>query len=153
MIGELPLYLTVVFVLITLLAIGFLLYAVRAVRSAGLPSNLLVFLLPFWMLVTAFLAMSGFYRQFDVQPPRVFSFGVLPALALVLIYFSFFRKSFIEQLSLKSLTVLHIVRVPVEIVLLGLFQYGLIPQVMTFEGRYFDILSGLTAPLALWLGF
>jgi hypothetical protein len=43
--------------------------------------------------------------------------------------------------------------VPVEIVLLWLYQHGQVPQLMTFEGRNFDILSGLTAPLVAWLTF
>jgi hypothetical protein len=38
-------------------------------------------------------------------------------------------------------------------VLFWLFQAGQIPQLMTFEGRNFDILSGLTAPLIYWLAF
>jgi hypothetical protein len=45
------------------------------------------------------------------------------------------------------------VRVPVELVLLWLYQHGEVPQLMTFEGRNLDILSGLTAPLAAWLAF
>jgi hypothetical protein len=48
---------------------------------------------------------------------------------------------------------LHIIRVPVEICLLWLFQAAVVPRAMTFEGWNFDILSGLTAPLAYWLGF
>jgi hypothetical protein len=49
------------------------------------------------------------------------------------------------------LTFLHIVRFPVELVLYWLFIYNQIPEVMTFEGRNFDILSGLSAPfIAYW---
>jgi hypothetical protein len=48
---------------------------------------------------------------------------------------------------------LHIVRIPVEIVLFWLFQSSLIPQEMTFEGRNFDILSGITAPIICFFAF
>jgi hypothetical protein len=105
------------------------------------------------MIVTAFLAIGGFYSQFQFSPPRVMTFAVLPAMLLILLFFVFFRQNFIERLSLKTLTWLHIVRIPVEIVLLLLFQNGLVPQEMTFEGRNFDILSGLTAPVVALLGF
>ena len=44
-------------------------------------------------------------------------------------------------------------RVPVELVLLGLFLYRAVPQLMTFEGRNWDILSGLSAPLLYYLVF
>jgi hypothetical protein len=47
----------------------------------------------------------------------------------------------------------HIIRIPVEIVLFWLFLNKTIPQLMTFEGRNFDILSGLTAPFTYYFGF
>ncbi|MFC3880071.1 hypothetical protein ACFOSV_07785 [Algoriphagus namhaensis] len=48
-------------------------------------------------------------------------------------------------------TFLHAVRLPVEIVLYGLFTHQMIPELMTFEGRNFDILMGITAPIIGWL--
>jgi hypothetical protein len=39
----------------------------------------------------------------------------------------------------------------VEILLWALFTQNLLPEQMTFEGRNFDILVGLTAPLIAWL--
>jgi hypothetical protein len=115
--------------------------------------GLLIFLIPFWMFLTAWLAMGGFYEQFQYVPPRLAIFGVFPALVLIALYFIFFRRSFIERLSLPVLTLLHVIRIPVEWVLLCLFRFGFIPQIMTFEGRNFDILSGLTAPLVFWMAF
>lgn len=153
MIDTLPFYVTVVFVLTTLLTIGCLFRSFRDIRPAVFASGLLTFLIPFWMIMTGLLAMSGFYQQFEFVPPRVATFAILPAIILILLYFIFFRTSFIEKLSLKTLTLLHVIRVPVELVLLWMFQFGLVPQIMTFEGRNFDILSGLSAPLIYWLAF
>jgi hypothetical protein len=79
--------------------------------------------------------------------------GVFTAVLLIAAYFVFFRNTFVERLPLSILTLLHIIRIPVEFVLLWLFQGGLVPQVMTFEGRNFDILSGITAPVVAWLAF
>mgnify|MGYP003376458549 CR=1 FL=1 len=56
-------------------------------------------------------------------------------------------------MDIKALTLLHIVRVPVEIVLFRLFIYIMIPELMTFEGRNFDIISGISAPLIYYFGF
>ena len=53
----------------------------------------------------------------------------------------------------KPLTLLHTVRFPVELVLLWLYQAGQVPQLMTFEGWNFDILSGLSAPVVYFLAF
>jgi hypothetical protein len=105
------------------------------------------------MVLTAFLAIGGFYSHFDTVPPRILLFGVAPAFLLIIIYFLFFRDAFIDRLSLRALTWLSVVRVPVELVLLGLFQNGLVPVEMTFEGRNFDIVSGITAPIIALLAF
>jgi hypothetical protein len=83
----------------------------------------------------------------------VFAFGVFPALAFIAVLFLFFRADVIHKLSLKTLTLLHMIRVPVELTLLLLFYQQLVPRVMTFEGMNFDILSGLTAPIAYYLSF
>src|SRR5215468_6404585 len=121
--GEIPFYVTADFVLTTLLTIGLLFYSFRGIKPPGIPSKIAAFLVPFWLIVTGFLAINGTYAQFGTFPPKVFVFGVFPALATIIVYFLFFRASFIERLSLKALTWLHVVRVPVEFVLLWLFQY------------------------------
>ncbi len=54
---------------------------------------------------------------------------------------------------LKVLTMVHIVRIPVEIVLLWLFLGGQVPRIMTFEGYNFDILSGILAPIVYLIVF
>lgn len=151
--GEIPLYITALFVLTTLLTIGFLLRSFPRKRPAASGSQLLTFLLPFWMILTGFLAAGGFYQHFEIFPPRIFTFAVLPALLIIATLFIFFRHSFVEKLSLKTLTWLHIIRLPVEIVLVLLFHAGLVPRVMTFEGWNFDVISGLTAPLVAFFAF
>ncbi len=48
---------------------------------------------------------------------------------------------------LKLSAFLHTIRIPIELMLFQLFVHGLIPELMTFEGRNFDILAGITAPI------
>lgn len=153
MTDALPSYVSVVFILTTLLAIGFLVSVVRSTRREKLPQRLIIFLTPFWLLVTAFLALSGFYQKSDAFPPRIFIFGALPALTLLTACIFILRGDFLDRLSLRVLTLLHIVRVPVELVLLWLFQLNLVPREMTFEGWNYDILSGISAPLVYWIAF
>jgi hypothetical protein len=62
-------------------------------------------------------------------------------------------KFFIDRLSLKTLTLFHIIRIPVELTLLWLFASKAIPKLMTFEGRNFDILSGISAPIVYYFVF
>ncbi len=58
---------------------------------------------------------------------------------------------FLDKLNLQTLTLLHVARVPVEVVLFWLSIHEVIPDVMTFEGTNFDIFSGITAPLIWYL--
>ena len=153
MIENLPGYVSITFILTTFLTVGFLFHAVKQNAFETIGAKILIFLLAFWLFFTAFLAISGFYLNSEAFPPRVMSVGVLPALLVIVAYFIFFRKNFIEKLPLKTLTLLSVIRIPVEIVLLWLFQGGLVPQSMTFEGRNFDILSGITAPIVYFLAF
>lgn len=153
MIENLPTYVTIIFILTTFLTVGFFLYAIKRGAYTSLPTKILSFLLPFGLIFQATLGIGGFYLNVGSMPPRLPVFGVLPSLTVIILLFIFARKDFIERLPLRILTILHIIRIPVEIVLLWLFQAGQIPQLMTFEGRNFDILAGLTAPLIAWLAF
>lgn len=150
---SLPIYIPIIFILTTFLTIGFLFYAVRQTVFETIPAKILLFIIPFWLLFVSTLALVGFYTKTDTVPPRLLMFAVFPALFVIIFYFVFFRRNFIEKLPLKTLTALSIIRIPVELVLLWLYQNGQVPEIMTFEGRNFDILSGITAPIVAWLAF
>ena len=74
-------------------------------------------------------------------------------LLIIFLFNSTKGKLFIDSLNIEKLTILHIIRVPVEIVLFWLFLQKTIPQLMTFEGRNFDILAGITAPIIYYFVF
>jgi hypothetical protein len=57
-------------------------------------------------------------------------------------------KTLAAHLNLKVITQLQVFRVLVEIVLWLLFLQNQLPVQMTFEGRNFDILAGITAVIA-----
>jgi hypothetical protein len=153
MIENVPTYVSMVFILNTFATVGIMFNAVRRTGSEKFPARFFAFAVWFWIFFTGVLSVTGFYAATEAIPPRVFAFGALPGLILALVYLAFFRNAFLDRLPLRALTLLHTVRLPVEIVLLWLFQAGLVPQVMTFEGRNFDIFSGLTAPFVAWLAF
>ena len=149
---DLPGYVSPVFILTVFLTVGIFLYALV---KAGIKSLPAVFLLGFvlcWIAVQAILASLGFFQNFDVVPPRTFAFGPLPFFLLTFAYLILFRK-FLAKLPLAALTILHVIRIPIELVLFWLYQNGQIPVEMTFEGRNFDILSGITAPIIYFLAF
>jgi len=61
------------------------------------------------------------------------------------------QKWIFEKRNTKISTFLHVVRLPVELVLYALFIHKMVPELMTFEGRNYDILMGITAPIMGWL--
>jgi hypothetical protein len=113
--------------------------------------NLIGTLILLWLLVQGYLAHFGFYQSTVTIPPR-FIFMILPPLVTIMILFGTrIGRSWMDFLDSSILTLLHAIRIPVEIVLLGLYYAGEVPELMTFEGRNFDILAGLSAlPVYYW---
>lgn len=143
---NLPIYISILFGLITLLTVGLFYKATnRSILS-------LVILLT-WLVIQAVIALTNFYTVTDTIPPRFLLLVMPPILFIILLFATNKGRIFIDSLDIKALTLLHIVRVPVEIVLFWLFIYKMIPELMTFEGRNFDVISGISAPLIYYFGF
>lgn len=147
---NLPGYVSIVFILTTFLTLGFLFRAIRDAVADTVSGKIVVFLITFWIFFQGIFALYGFYK---LTPTNLPLFGVLPTILLIISLYVFARKSFIEPLSLRTLTLLHIIRIPVEIVIFWLSLNQLMPKIMTFEGWNFDILSGITAPIVAWFAF
>jgi hypothetical protein len=146
MMEQLPLYIPAVFVLTALLTIVML-------YKAGEFSKPLILMLLLWLVLQTVLSLSGFYLNTNGIPPRL-TLALMPPVALILILLLTKQgRSILDGFDGTTLTLIHVVRVPVEITLYWLFIYKAVPEVMTFEGRNFDILCGLTAPLIYYLGY
>ncbi len=142
---NLPIAISALFILTTALVL-YLFY-----RAAN-RSRIVLFISLGWLLLQGLISCTGFYSVLSM-PPR---FMLLPVPALIAVIILFVTKSgrkFIDGLDARWLTAVHISRIPVELVLLCLFIYGMVPRTMTFEGRNFDIFSGITAPFILWYGY
>jgi hypothetical protein len=134
------------FLATTIACIFLFLKAVRYNRSV-------LFAILFIALLQSTMALTGFYLEFDARPPR-FLILIFPSLLLVQMFFlSKGGKQIVNGLDIKQLTIVHTVRIPVEICLHALYTAQLIPQLMTYEGWNFDILSGITAPLIFYFVF
>jgi len=107
--------------------------------------------LTLWLTATAMLARSGLFDHWEARPPRIF---LLPATAMLSFILLSRTRALREVLVATPPTWLLLVqtfRVPVELILFALFAAGRAPVQITFEGRNFDILVGLTAPVMAWL--
>jgi multidrug transporter EmrE-like cation transporter len=105
------------------------------------------------LLLQTILGLKGFYQNTTSFPPPL-PLLIGPALIGIIILFSTRSgRKLLDSFDQRWMTWLSIIRVPVEFVLLALFIHKLVPQVMTFEGRNFDILSGLSAPFIAYYGY
>ena len=143
---ELPLALYGTFIGTTLLGV-WLFY--RAAHHSGRVLGLLAG----WLLLQSLLALGGFYTVASSRPPRLLLALLPPLLVVAALFNTVAGRRFLDGLRLDRLTLVHAVRVPVELVLLWLFLHKAVPRLMTFEGRNYDVLSGLSAPVVYYLVF
>jgi len=122
------------------------------IRSTTRKKTLSIILIA-WLALQGMISLTGFYLVNPTVPPR-FAILVSPViLTTILLFIIPAGKRFVDSFDTEKLTWLHIVRVPVELTLFWLYIYGQAPELMTFEGRNFDILSGITAPLIVLFGY
>jgi hypothetical protein len=143
---NLPIYIALVFGAATFLTV-YLFY-----KAAGQSRKVLMFLLA-WLIVQTVISVTGFYTVTDTIPPRFALTIGPPVLFMLALFMNPKGRKFIDSLNIKTLTLLHVIRIPIEVILLWLFVNKAIPQVMTFEGRNFDIISGITAPVIYYFAF
>ncbi|MCV9386571.1 hypothetical protein [Reichenbachiella ulvae] len=147
MTDEIPYYVYVVFILTTLATFGFLFYGFK--RAEADKSNTALFISTFlivWLFFIGILALYGWFADFDTLPPKLAVVILPPNLFAILIIFNKRSRPFLMRIPITSLTYLHLVRVPVEIVLWWLALVKWLPFLLTFEGINYDILSGVSAP-------
>ena len=148
--GDIPVWIPILMAASAVFSAGMLVWAAAA---SGAGSRKVLALALFSAAILAIhgaAAASGFYLTTASQVPRIAIAAPTTIIVLLVFVFAAMPKG---DSPLKLLTLLHTVRLPVEIVLWQLFLYGSVPKVMTFESVNLDFLSGLTAPFAAWIGF
>lgn len=143
---HLPFYIKLIFILSTI-------FSVLMLYKAGNYSKSIILITLSWLALQAVVSLSGFYTVTSTIPPR-FALLVFPPVILIAVSFLTRKgRNILDGFSLKTLTLLHLVRIPVELGLYGLYLHRVVPEIMTFEGRNFDILCGLTAPIVYYFGY
>ncbi len=146
MLEQLPSYINILFIITAFTTVLFFYYA------SGKSVTVLV-LLSVWLLIQGLISYSKYYTVTDSNLPRFAFATALPFITIIYLFTSERGRNFIDELDIKTLTYLQTVRIPVEVILYLLFQYGYIPELMTFEGSNFDIIAGITAPFVAYFGF
>ncbi len=156
MIENLPTYISLTFGLTTVATLLLFIWTIRnsnseTTRKKSIP---IFVCLTIWLIIQTILTLKNIYIiDTNSFPPKIMSFGIFPTFLTILFLFVTQKGlQFIDSLPLKNLTYLNIVRIPVELVLYWLFLNKTVPQLMTFAGRNFDILAGITSPFVAYFG-
>jgi hypothetical protein len=146
MLTNLPVYMIIIFLLTV--ALTFYLFVLSVRKKVVVSVSLLL-----WLLLTGVLSFKRVFQNTTSIPPRL-TLILIPALVVIALLFATKSgRAFTDELDLRKITLVHIVRIPVEITLFLLASYKVIPELMTFAGRNFDILSGLTSPIIYFICF
>jgi hypothetical protein len=104
-----------------------------------------------WFLFVAVWSFSGMLGNFSLFPLNMGPVLLIPLITTIVFTFS---KTFTEVLShipQHRLAYLQSFRIFVEILIWMLFVDNLLPVQMTFEGRNFDVISGVTGVIVGYL--
>jgi len=134
-----------IFCLITLLVVFTFHQAVKG-------SRFFACLVSIWIAVQCGVALAGYFKITDTIFPRLSIVVVPPAALMAWLFLTRPGKALMDGMNLDLLTMLHVVRTPMGLVLYCSFIDKMLPYEMTFAGGNFDILSGLTAPCIYYLG-
>ncbi|MEP1094136.1 MAG: hypothetical protein ABJG78_03450 [Cyclobacteriaceae bacterium] len=144
---NIPPYISGTFLAIVAASVGFIFYAVNFVSSGkrNFTPTIILTVFCIWIFLISILTLNGFFEDFS-NPPRLMLF-VGSTVIMIIVLFALRRtRAFLNKMPITTLTYIHIIRVPVEMVLLWLGISGGLGMELTFEGSNFDILAGITAP-------
>ena len=104
-----------------------------------------------WTAFVSAWSLTGRMANFSMFPLNVLPVLIVPLATILVITFSKTFREIIIHVPAQNLVRLQSFRVFVEILLWALFMQNQLPVQMTFEGRNFDVLSGLSAPIVAYL--
>ena len=104
-----------------------------------------------WMGATWAAADSGALRQWDAMPPPfALLVGAIVGLAVTLA-FTPYGTRLVLGLPLWALIGIQGFRLPLELAMHGMYERGIMPVQMSYSGRNFDGLTGISAVIVAWL--
>jgi len=104
-----------------------------------------------WLGAQAAAALSGWLGRFDVRPPPLLIWFMSMVVMTLALAWSRFGRRFADKLPFVALIGFQAFRLPLELVMHRAVAAGIMPNVMSFTGYNFDIVTGATAlPLALY---
>jgi len=142
---NIPQSIEVLFILLTFFLLTVTVLAVKKIsgdRKTTMKTFLVLF---FWLSFLKIISGMNFFHDFVSMPPRLI---VAPLGCLIAIFILTFSKSFsgfLKKVPMHWLIYIQSFRIVMELILYMLAQSGVIHERMTFAGRNFDILAGISA--------
>ena len=104
-----------------------------------------------WMTATWRAAESGVLRLWDATPPpfAVLVVGILGVTAVLAC--TAYGRRLALGLPLWVLIGIQGFRLPLELAMHAMYERGVMPEQMSYSGRNFDIVTGITALMVAWL--
>ena len=144
------------FIAVTIVYVGLLIFFVHKAlaKSSFTPQRRtriffgIIAAIVVWLLFISILAYQQVLSDFSTLPPKFFIVLIIPLVTLLIVTSTDAAREILRHIPAQNIIYLQTFRVFVEILLWTLFIENLLPVQMTFEGYNFDILAGLTAPIA-----
>ncbi|MBL7858567.1 MAG: hypothetical protein JNM57_12835 [Cyclobacteriaceae bacterium] len=119
-------------------------------KKKSLYRNIVIALIG-WAAFTGIWSLSGIFGNFSLFPFNAVPILLIPLIVVMWLTFSKTGVEITRFITPARLVRLQSFRILVELLLWALLLAHVVPIQMTFEGRNFDILVGLTAPVVAYL--
>lgn len=104
-----------------------------------------------WGIIVSGLSLAGIVGDFSLFPANIAPLLFIPFVAIVIFTLRKQTREVLKHIPQANIIRLQVFRVFAEVLLWMLFIENLLPEQMSFEGRNFDVLSGLTALPVAWM--
>jgi hypothetical protein len=103
-----------------------------------------------WLAVTLWVSASGVLHQFERRPPPIMLLMVTVVAVAAWVAFSRVGTLVVRHTSWAALVGLQAFRLPLELLMHRAYAEGIMPVQMSYSGRNFDIVTGVTAIALAW---
>jgi hypothetical protein len=100
-----------------------------------------------WMALTWSAAMSGILQRWDRTPPPFLVVIITMVVIALILAFGRVGTRIAQHIPLWTLVAIQSFRLPLELAMHALVARGIMPIQMSYSGRNFDIVTGVTAIL------
>jgi len=117
---------------------------IRGFRKAGWSSTMTIAVLFIYLVIPALLVRAGVLDRYNPPPPPALLLLLGQTILTTVIVFSSRGTALASHLALGGVVLLQSFRIVVEFLLHRLYLEGVVPVQMTYSGRNFDIVTGIT---------